>query len=405
MAENILINSNQYKIPTNKEETQSFLSVFEKKRAADLKQAHFLALESETEEGTQAYACFIDTNSEALCALLLELGSAAALLPSGFCEGILEGQQMQQLKKIAELPAFAEQLPNQTSLRKLISSSSRVGYEVFAAKSEDAAFERIYSETKINTLFELFNLGALRGSDPEARQALLDSFKVLPNRYLSANGAFIDIGGGGEHFVAGIDKFPSLMSVRAAQLLEDGNRIVPGAMIRNGVHVGKRNIFMFHAAVNIAAFVGDDNLIDSHASLGSAAQLGNGNKIGSFVSLEGVLSPANAVGVLIGNHNFLGSFVRIGAGISIADNNFIGAGVNISLGTKIKDCRSVSASKGQYITPRELNTNFNNLCIAPNNAEREFHAVKILPGEYILFENDEDFRTRFEGDMRIKAKI
>jgi tetrahydrodipicolinate N-succinyltransferase len=161
---------------------------------------------------------------------------------------------------------------------------------------------------------------------------------------------------------------------------------------------------MFHAAVNIAAFIGDDNLIDSHASIASAAQIGNKNKIGSFVSLEGVLSPANAQPVLIGDENFIGSFARIGTGITLGNRNFIGAGVNISKGTKLKDCRDGSPSKGSYLNVQELNGAFNNLAIAPNNAVRVFNEISLVPGEYILFENSEEFMARFEGDDRIKAK-
>ncbi len=269
------------------------------------------------------------------------------------------------------------------------------------AKTSKSLNQEFYVTRRTDLVFSLFNDGALRGNDSVARQILMDSFSLLPNRLLSCAGNFLaedsqDIGG--------IDKFPSLLSVRAKQLLVDGNRIVPGAMIRNGVHVGKGNIFMFHAAVNLAAFIGDDNLIDSHASIGSAAQIGNKNKIGSFVSLEGVLSPANAQGVSIGDENFLGSFVRIGTGISIGTKNFIGSGVNISLGTKLRDCRENSKSRGEYITPRDLLGSFNELAIMPNNAVRDLNSVQVLPGEYILLANGPDFMSRFEGDSRILAK-
>jgi hypothetical protein len=53
---------------------------------------------------------------------------------------------------------------------------------------------------------------------------------------------------------------------------------------------------------------------------------------------------------------------------------------------------------------QELNGAFNSLAIAPNNAVRLFNEVSLVPGEYILFENNEEFMARFEGDDRIKAK-
>lgn len=251
----------------------------------------------------------------------------------------------------------------------------------------------------LEEIFARFNRGEMRGRDTESRQALLDSFSVLPNRYLDASGNFIEAG---EPGIGGIDKFPSLLSVDAARLFADGNRIVPSAMIRSGTYIGKRNIIMFHAAINIAAYVGDDNLIDSHASVGSSAQIGNKNKIASFVSLEGVLSPANAVPVEIGDENFIGTFARIGTGIRLGQKNFIASGVNLSLGTKLRDCRDSSA-RGQYITLRDLGE-VSNLCITPNNATRNFNDVDLVPGEYALFENSPEFMARFEGDKRIAAK-
>lgn len=249
-----------------------------------------------------------------------------------------------------------------------------------------------YKKIRSDVIFGLFNAGIFRSIDEQQRQALIDSFLFLPNRYLSADGYFyVD-------YPSAIDKFPSLMSVRKEKLLSDGNRIVPSAMIRNGTYVGKSNIFMFHAAVNLGVYIGDGNLIDSHASLGSAAQIGNENKIGSFVSLEGVLSPANARPVVIGSKNFLGSFVRVGTGIVLGDGNFIGSGVNISLGTKLKDLRS----GGEYVSVSELGP-LNNLCLLPNNAKRTIDNIEVLPGEYLLMENKEDFRARFEGDSRIRG--
>lgn len=255
-----------------------------------------------------------------------------------------------------------------------------------------------YQEAFVTLLFGLFNDGIFRGSVTEERQTLLDSFTFLPNNFLSAEGEFLS---SDSKQIGAIDKFPSILSIRSKKLKEDGNRIIPSAMIRSGVHVGKRNIFMFHAAVNIAAYIGDDNLIDSHASVGSAAQVGNGNKIASFVSLEGVLSPANAKPVIIGNKNFLGSFVRVGTGIELEENNFLGSGVNISLGTKLRDCRA--GAKIDYVSVTEL-LPMKNLAILPNNAKRNYQGKEVLPGEYLLVENTPEFISRFDGDERIKGR-
>jgi acetyltransferase-like isoleucine patch superfamily enzyme len=342
---------------------------------------------------------------------------------SGFIEVRLSPDQVGILRTVLE-PAAPSALRGVVHLLSEADAERRAVTAVLLFKSPEGAREGDeYQRRRTTLLFELFNAGALRGTDSAARQSLLDSFTILPNRFLSEGGQFIVpaqedpvflrrvsaytewSGAIAELSPGGIDKFPSLMSVRAHELMLDGNRIVPSVMIRDGVHVGKRNIFMFHAAVNIAAFIGDDNLIDSHASLASSAQVGNRNKIGSFVSVEGVLSPANAAPVVIGDENFLGSFVRIGTGIRIGNKNFIGAGVNLSLGTKLKDCRSESSTRGEYVTVREINERFDALAITPNNAVRDFEGVGLLPGEYVIFENTPDFMGRFEGDVRIRGQV
>ncbi len=387
------------KIPNTSAEAIRLLSELANPEAEN---ALCFAVEATNGSEVRAVASLMQGNERLILLLLLELVGAPSFKSFGYLEGILNLEQCRTMQSVLAPVDASTNGAKFDELQKVLAWAERAAFVVLNEKALDATQERAFLEYRTNTVFELFNSGALRGSQSKARELLLESFKVLPNRYLSSSGAFMDLTGGGERFVAGIDKFPSLMSVRGEELMQTGNRIVPGAMIRNGVYVGNRNIFMFHAAVNIAAYIGDDNLIDSHASVGSAAQLGNKNKLGSFVSLEGVLSPANAEGVVIGNSNFIGSFSRIGAGIIVGDNNFIGSGVNISLGTKLKDCRSSASAKGEYCTPRDLNAQFNNLCIVPNNAKRTFQSVELLPGEYALFENTEEFMGRFEGDQRIR---
>lgn len=349
--------------------------------------------------------------------LLFEAVGRPDFSAAGFLNQTLSSQQVESL--LSAFTPFLSESASHANVAFLIRAKEegatvKVGF--INQATDELKSNSQYVSFRTNALFNLFNEGALTGLNGLARKAILDSFGFLPNQELSAEGTFLTVGGErstirsapalalGSAAVGGIDKFPSLLSVRSERLKQDGNRIVPSVMIRDGVHVGKRNIFMFHAAVNIAAFIGDDNMIDSHASIASAAQIGSKNKIGSFVSFEGVLSPANAAPVVIGDENFIGSFARIGTGITLGNKNFIGAGVNISKGTKLKDCRQGSSSKGAYINVQELNGAFNDLVIAPNNAVRAFNEVNLTPGEYILFENTPEFMARFEGDDRIKAK-
>jgi tetrahydrodipicolinate N-succinyltransferase len=411
--------------PTTKAEFSSLIASLSEMHPGLREQGLFFFLRSEKKgEAPRYVASMVGEGKFGTLHLLFEVLGRPSLTPLGFVHASLSSASQQALLKVfAPFESDDQKHPNIEFLKESSAQGSAVTVGICAVATDQAKANPDYLRFRTTSLFDLFNEGALRGSDGAARQALLDSFSYLPNRYLSASGRFMESPSAEPQFVravpsfeelpssetgapgaGGIDKFPSLVSVRGDRLKVDGNRIVPSVMIRDGVYVGKRNIFMFHAAVNIAAYIGDDNMIDSHASIASSAQIGNKNKIGSFVSLEGVLSPANAQPVLIGDENFIGSFARIGTGITVGNKNFIGAGVNLSKGTKLKDCREKSDSRGSYVNAQDLNGAFDSLALAPNNADREFQGVRILPGEYIVFDNSEEFMKRFEGDDRIKAK-
>lgn len=419
----IILNQKEYQAPTSKE---SFKSLIEQITPAhgELREKSLLFYLSSKNDSEISYtASMVGEGKYGTLHLLFELLGQPKYADVGFITKKLSSAQIQTM--VSAFTPFLDERsshPNVNLLLSALENKAEVTCTILNISAGNEKNKDSYLQFRTTTLFNLFNEGALRGCDAPARQALLDSFGTLPNRYLTESGEFLISKEEDPFFLrqvegfsvlennnanfssaGGIDKFPSLISQRGARLLADGNRIVPSVMIRDGVHVGKRNIFMFHAAVNIAAYIGDDNMIDSHASIASSVQIGNKNKIGSFVSLEGVLSPANAAPVFIGNENFLGSFARIGTGLVVGDNNFISAGVNISLGTKIKDCRNDSPTKGQYVCARDFNGQFNNLALTPNNAVRNFNDVDLLPGEYIVFENTPEFMSRFEGDSRIKG--
>lgn len=259
-----------------------------------------------------------------------------------------------------------------------------------------------YLTKKTTLLFDLFNDGVFRGSNELAREALLDSCSLLPNRFLSADGRFIIKTGSKEIFYRGleeeafrrgaddyaaIDKFPSLLAVRPLKLAMDGNRIVPGAMVCDGVYIGKRNTLMAHVAINIAAFIGDENVIRSHVSIGGGAQVGNRNTFESFSSLEDVFTNSDCQVVRVGDNNVIGAASRIEAGIAIGNCNTIGLGVCLSLETPLKDCRTDSKTKGSYVACKTL-SNFNNIRILANNALQTINGVQVSPGEYLVSENE-----------------
>ena len=409
------LNGTKHEIPASKSDFSALIDKLSAGHAGLRERALVFALRTGSGSESRSLASMVGEGKYGTLHLLHEVLGRPDLEKAGFVEVALSTNQLGSM--LAAFTPFAgdgQSHPNIEFLKEAQESKAVITATILGQASDALKANARYTQFRTNFLFSLFNEGALRGSDGAARQALLDSFSFLPNNYLTAEGQFLSnqairegacvTESAAGSAIGGVDKFPSLMAVRAERLKADGNRIVPSAMIRDGVHVGKRNIFMFHAAVNIAAYIGDDNMVDSHASIASAAQIGNKNKIGSFVSMEGVLSPANAVPVYVGDENFIGSFARIGTGIIVGSRNFIGAGVNLSKGTKLKDCRETSPTRGQYLNAQDLNGSFNDMALAPNNAARDFNGVSLLPGEYILFENSEEFMRRFEGDDRIKAK-
>jgi tetrahydrodipicolinate N-succinyltransferase len=419
---NLTLNRVEYAIPASKADFSSLIEKLSALHSGLRERALLFFMRAEGGETTEFSASMVGEGKFGTLHLLFELLGRPDVSKHGYFEREITAAEIETLLSVfSPFGGDGQVHPNIEFLKNAHEGKRRLTVGILEQADSKTKIQSEYMKYRTNVLFDLFNEGALRGSDGTARQALMDSFSYLPNNFLTAEGHFLlpaaqpmaplRTRAGSEVLdaknmvaVGGIDKFPSLLSVRAERLQRDGNRIVPSVMIRDGVHVGKRNIFMFHAAVNLAAYIGDDNMIDSHASIASAAQIGSKNKIGSFVSMEGVLSPANAVPVYVGDENFIGSFARIGTGIVVGNKNFIAAGVNLSKGTKIKDCRENAASRGDYINVQDLNGSFNRLALAPNNAVREFNSVKLLPGEYILFDNNEEFIRRFEGDDRIKGK-
>ena len=101
-------------------------------------------------------------------------------------------------------------------------------------------------------------------------------------------------------------------------------RIEPGAILRDGVSVGKNAVIMMGAVLNIGAVVGEGTMIDMGAILGGRATVGKNCHIGAGAVLAGVIEPASAVpvvvedGVLVGANAVVIEGVRVGAGAVVA---------------------------------------------------------------------------------------
>ena len=101
-------------------------------------------------------------------------------------------------------------------------------------------------------------------------------------------------------------------------------RIEPGAVIREKVEIGDGAVIMMGAVINIGAVVGKGTMIDMGAVLGGRAIVGDFCHIGAGAVLAGVVEPASATPVTVGNNVLIGANavviegVRIGAGAVVA---------------------------------------------------------------------------------------
>ncbi|MDR1233602.1 MAG: 2,3,4,5-tetrahydropyridine-2,6-dicarboxylate N-succinyltransferase [Holosporales bacterium] len=126
----------------------------------------------------------------------------------------------------------------------------------------------------------------------------------------------------------------SILSVDSTDNLS--YRKAPGAIIREGVYIGRDAVIM-PSYINIGAYIGERTMIDINAAIGSCAQIGKNCHIAALACIGGVLEPATDRPVIIGDDCFIGAQSAILEGIIVEPNSVIAAGVTISSSTKIID--------------------------------------------------------------------
>ena len=120
------------------------------------------------------------------------------------------------------------------------------------------------------------------------------------------------------------DKIPLKSDYQAS-----GVRVVPGTSARWGSHLAK-GVVMMPSYVNIGAYVGENSMVDTWATVGSCAQIGRNVHLSGGVGIGGVLEPANAVPVVIGDECMIGSRSIIVEGATVGEGSTVGAGVILS---------------------------------------------------------------------------
>jgi len=107
-------------------------------------------------------------------------------------------------------------------------------------------------------------------------------------------------------------------------------RIEPGAIIRDQVEIGSNAVIMMGAVINIGAEVGEKSMIDMGAVLGGRAIVGKNSHIGANAVLAGVIEPASAQPVKIGDNVVVGANAVVLEGVQVGDGAVVGAGAVVT---------------------------------------------------------------------------
>lgn len=107
-------------------------------------------------------------------------------------------------------------------------------------------------------------------------------------------------------------------------------RIEPGAIIRDRVAIGKGAVVMMGAVINIGAVIGEGTMIDMNCVLGGRARIGARCHIGAGAVVAGVVEPASAVPVTIGDDVLVGANAVILEGVQIGSGAVVAAGAIVT---------------------------------------------------------------------------
>ncbi|WP_105171727.1 2,3,4,5-tetrahydropyridine-2,6-dicarboxylate N-succinyltransferase [Pseudoalteromonas sp. T1lg24] len=157
------------------------------------------------------------------------------------------------------------------------------------------------------------------------KKAVLLSFRIRDNAPMSD--------GVNQFF----DKVPlKFTDYTPEQFKQEGMRVVPNAVARQGSFVGK-NVVLMPSYVNIGAYVDEGTMVDTWATVGSCAQIGKNVHLSGGVGIGGVLEPLQANPTIIEDNCFIGARSEIVEGVVVEEGAVISMGVYISQSTRIYD--------------------------------------------------------------------
>jgi len=124
-----------------------------------------------------------------------------------------------------------------------------------------------------------------------------------------------------------------------------GARVVPGAVVRAGSHVGK-DVVLMPSFVNIGAHVGEGTMVDTWATVGSCAQIGKHCHLSGGVGIGGVLEPLQASPTIIEDHCFIGARSEVVEGFVVGHHSVVGMGVFLGQSTRVYNRMTGEVSYG-----------------------------------------------------------
>jgi 2,3,4,5-tetrahydropyridine-2-carboxylate N-succinyltransferase len=187
-------------------------------------------------------------------------------------------------------------------------------------------------------------VGQLRVAEPDAggwrvnqwiKKAVLLYFRVSANVVQDASPAPF------------WDKVPQRFAgFDEAAFRELGARVVPGAVVRRGAHIGK-DVVLMPSFVNIGAHVGAGTMVDTWATVGSCAQIGARCHLSGGAGIGGVLEPLQAAPTIIEDDCFIGARSEVVEGVIVERGSVIGMGVFLGQSTRIYDRATKTVSYGR----------------------------------------------------------
>ncbi len=169
------------------------------------------------------------------------------------------------------------------------------------------------------------------------KKAVLLSFRLNDNRLSDGTTA------GGN----GFDKVPSKFAGwDENRFRKAGFRAVPGAIVRQGAHIGK-NCVLMPSFVNIGAFVDEGTMVDTWATVGSCAQIGRNVHLSGGAGIGGVLEPLQASPTIIEDDCFIGARSEVAEGVVVEKGAVLSMGVYLSASTKIVDRATGEVMRGR----------------------------------------------------------